>query len=107
MTTDNGPQNRTVCASPLSCVYGKIRTSFKQETALLISDVECGRKSRWRKREVVCGRTGGGRPPLTSALVDRTNTEHPGLLETVRSPTFSKPVWWRALYLSLNISKST
>lgn len=63
-------------------------------------------KSRRRKRKCVSGRDGNGKLPLTSGLVDRTNTEHSGLLEIVRGPIFSKPVWWCALYLSLNIPKS-
>lgn len=64
-------------------------------------------KSRHRKRKCVCSRGGNGKLPLRSGLVNRTNTEHSGLLETVRGPIFSKPVWWCALYLSLNMPKST
>lgn len=108
MTADNGPQtNRTDWASFLSCVSEGILIWLNQEIALLISNIEYGGKSRRSKRKSICGRGGSGRLSLTSHLVDRTNMEHSGLLEIVRGPTFSKPVWWSALYLSLNVSKST
>lgn len=59
MKADNGPQiNRTDSTSLLSCVYKGIQALLQQDIALLISNAECGRKSRRRKMEGVCGKGG-------------------------------------------------